>query len=399
MKLALRKLPHALNPAYRKQTVKREEIEVFKRHLRTLLEHLNPDESEENAKGHLSTFLKGTFYGSEFLVATKERADLVIHNGPKADSPAAVLIETKRPRANGPSAPDMLRPDKPNVKALHELILYFLRERIEAHNTDLKYLIVTDIHEFFLFDAADFERLFFKNRRLIKAYQDWRDGRKTSQTTDFFYLHIAQPFLEQLSEDLPCVHFDLRTFAPFAQNEDPADDYRLIPLFKALAPSFLLRLPFANDSNNLNKDFYYELLYLIGLQEHKEGGKKVIQRKPHGQRDPGSLLENTIHTLQAEERLYRIAQRENYGDNAEEQLFGIALELCITWVNRILFLKLLEAQLLQYHAGNSAYRFLHSGTIKDYDDLNELFFEVLAKMKKRAQRFRPQTLRTSPLSQ
>ena len=381
MKLALRKLQNALNPAYRKQTVKREEMEVFKHHLRALLGHINPDESEENAKGHLSTFLKGAFYGSDFLIATKERADLVIHNGPKADSPAAVLIETKRPRANGPAAPDMLRPDKPNVKALHELILYFLRERVEAQNTDLKYLIITDIHEFFLFDAADFERLFFKNRQLVKAYHDWRDGRKTAQTTDFFYLHIAQPFVEQLNEDLPCMHFDLRAFAPFAQNEDPTDDYRLIPLFKALAPTFLLRLPFANDSNSLNKDFYYELLYLIGLQEQKEGSKKVIQRKPEGQRDHGSLLENTLRTLQTEERLLRISQRQNYGDNAEEQLFGIALELAITWVNRILFLKLLEAQLLQYHLGNPAYRFLHPGMIKDYDDLNELFFEVLAKMK------------------
>jgi adenine-specific DNA-methyltransferase len=87
MKLALRKLQNALNPAYRKQTVKREEMEVFKHHLHALLGHINPDESEENAKGHLSTFLKGAFYGSNFLIATKERADLVIHNGPKADSP------------------------------------------------------------------------------------------------------------------------------------------------------------------------------------------------------------------------------------------------------------------------------------------------------------------------
>ena len=30
----------------------------------------------------------------------------------------------------------------------------------------------------------------------------------------------------------------------------------------------------------------------------------------------------------------------------EERLFNVALELTITWVNRILFLKLLEAQLI-----------------------------------------------------
>jgi len=380
MKLLVRKIQQALNPAYRKQTVRRDEMEAFKLHLAGLLRHINPDESEENAKGHLAAFLRSAFYGSDYLIATKDRADLVIHSGPKADSPAAVLIETKRPQPEGkPAAGDMLREKQPNVKALHELILYFLRERIEAHNTDLKYLVATDMREFFVFDAADFERLFFKNRILVKDYKDWRDGRKTAATTDFFYQHIAQPFLEQLDDDLPCTLFDLRQYAAFALNDDPADDHRLIPLFKILAPTHLLRLPFANDSNSLNKDFYYELLHLIGLEETKDGNKKVIRRKPENQRDPGSLLENAIRTLITEERLDRVSRRSNYGANTQEQFFGVALELCITWVNRILFLKLLEAQLLQYHNGDPAYRFLHSGFIKDYDELNELFFEVLAK--------------------
>lgn len=380
MKLQLRKLQQALNPAYRKQTVKREEMEAFKQQLRSLLAHLNPDESEENAKGHLSTFLKGAFYADAYLVATKERADLVIHNGPRADAPVAVLLETKRPRAQGqPAAADMVRPDRPNVKAMHELLLYFLRERLEEHNTDLKYLIITDVHEFFVFDAADFERLFLKNRALLKDYKDWRDGRKTSATTEFFYQYIAQPMLEGLDEELPCVHFDLRHYAAYAQNDDPSDDYRLIPLFKLLAPTHLLRLPYTNDSNSLNKDFYYELLHLIGLEETKEANKKVIRRKPEGQRDAGSLLENAIRTIQTEERLERISGRSRYGNTTEEQLFGAALELSITWVNRILFLKLLEAQLLQYHHGDAAYRFLHSGLLHDYDEVNELFFEVLAK--------------------
>lgn len=381
MLLQVRKLQNALNPAYRKQTVKREDMESFKRHLRALLGHLNTEESEENAKGHLNSFLKSAFYSSDYLIATKERADLVIHSGPKADTPAAVLIETKRPRPIGQTAADMLRPDKPNVKALHELILYFLRERIEGNNTDLKYLLATDIHEFFLFDAADFERLFFKNKQLVKDYKDWRDGRKTSQTTDFFYQSIAQPFVERITDELPCIHFNLRDFAAYAQNDDPSDDHHLIPLFKVLAPTFLLRLPFANDSNSLNKDFYYELLHVIGLEESKENNKKIIRRKAEGHREPGSLLENTIRTLQTEERLDRITRLNSYGKSTPEQLFGIALELCITWVNRILFLKLLEAQLLQYHHGNPAYRFLHTGLIKDYDELNELFFEALAKEK------------------
>jgi adenine-specific DNA-methyltransferase len=60
-------------------------------------------------------------------------------------------------------------------------------------------------------------------------------------------------------------------------------------------------------------------------------------------------------------------------------LFNIALELCITWINRILFLKLLEGQLLTYHAGDKSYRFLDFKTIPNYDELNKLFFQVLAR--------------------
>jgi len=36
-----------------------------------------------------------------------------------------------------------------------------------------------------------------------------------------------------------------------------------------------LKLPFANDSNTLNREFYNELLHIIGLDEIREGGRTV----------------------------------------------------------------------------------------------------------------------------
>ncbi len=373
-------LKKSLNKAYRKDKVLRADIERFKAGFRTLLERINTDESEENAKFHLAEFLNQAYYQGQYLIATKGRADLVIHNDKTAQSTPGVLMEAKRPRAaNQPRAADMIRMDKPNVKALHELILYFLRERIEHHNIDLKYLVITDVYEWFIFDAADFERLFYKSSKLRKDYQDWRDGRKTGQNTDFFYQEIAQPFVDTLEDEVNCTHFDLRDFARYAQNDDPSDDDQLIPFFKILSPAHLLRLSFANDSNSLDKVFYYELLHLIGLEETKEGSKKVIRRKVSGERHSGSLLENAIRTLETEDRLRKVPNLAAYGRTKEEQLFAVALELCITWVNRILFLKLLEAQLLKYHKGDRNYRFLNLEIIADYDELNELFFEALAK--------------------
>jgi len=48
-------------------------------------------------------------------------------------------------------------------------------------------------------------------------------------------------------------------------------------------------------------------------------------------------------------------------------------------MNRVLFLKLLEAQLLNYHKGEGKYAFLRSDRIKNLDDLQILFFAVLAR--------------------
>ncbi|MEA5512343.1 TaqI-like C-terminal specificity domain-containing protein [Crocosphaera sp. UHCC 0190] len=56
----------------------------------------------------------------------------------------------------------------------------------------------------------------------------------------------------------------------------------------------------------------------------------------------------------------------------------MGLELVITWVNRILFLKLLEAQLINYHKGDKSFAFLNLDKLKNYSDLNFLFFNVLA---------------------
>jgi hypothetical protein len=40
-----------------------------------------------------------------------------------------------------------------------------------------------------------------------------------------------------------------------------------------------MKIPFANASNTLDKTFYSELLHIIGLEETKEGSKKIIGRK------------------------------------------------------------------------------------------------------------------------
>ncbi len=375
MKLQEISLKKSLNKAYRLIKPKRPDIELFKSNLINLLGQIDEKESEENVKIHLMDFLKDTWYKQDYLVATKGRTDFVIHTGKEAKAPSGVLFEVKRPTNKG----DMVTRQNLNAKAMHELILYYLRERVNEKNIDIRHLVITNIYEWFIFDASVFEKVFAKNNKLVKSFKDWDSGQKVSSNTDLFYKEIAKPFLDELKEDISFTWFDIREYEKPLQNNDKADDNKLIALFKIFSPIHLLKIQFANDSNSLDKGFYAELLHIIGLEEVKEGSKKVIRRKQEGKRDAGSLLENTITILDLEDSLHKVPDISSYGDNRQERLFNLALELSITWINRVLFLKLLEAQLIKYHKGDQSYKFLNYTKISQYDELYKLFFQVLAK--------------------
>lgn len=365
----------ALNKAFLKLKPNRSEIEIFKTNLIQLLDRINDKESEEFHKNLVSDFLKKTYYEPNHFINTKGRTDLVIHNGNNASSTVGVIVETKKPTNRS----EMLTQEKINVKAFQEMVLYYLRERITHKNLEIRYLIATNINEWFVFDANIFEKHFAHNKGFVKQFNEFESGRLSGKTTDFFYKEIAEPFIESIASEIEYTYFDIREYEKPLRNNDKKDDNKLIALFKLLSPEHLLKLPFTNDSNTLDKRFYGELLHIIGLIETKEGSKKIIERYKKGQRNSGSLLENAIIELDSLDKISRIEKPSQFGSNMQERLFNVALELSITWINRILFLKLLEAQLITYHKGDKSYSFLNFEKIKNYDDLNSLFFKVLAR--------------------
>ncbi len=369
MQLELIKPIKALNKAYLKEKVSRNHIELFKKNLQQLLSRINEQESEENLKNVIADFLKNTWYKDEFEINTKDRKDLVIHIGKTAKEPVGVILEVKKPSNKA----EMISQAKPNAKALQELILYYLRERVDHNNTDIKYLVVTNIYEWFIMDEVWFEKNVFRNIKLKKDYENWK---LSGKDTKFFYDSIAKAFLDEVTEELPATYFDVRTYEKYVINTNKQDDTKLIGLYKILSPAHLLKQPFINDSNSLDTKFYTELLHIIGLEEIKDGSKKLIKRK--AKPDEASLIENTIIKLEDKDALRNISNLSTFGANKEEQLFNVALELCITWVNRVLFIKLLEAQLYKYHKGNKDYLFLNSKLVFDFDELSNLFFQVLA---------------------
>jgi len=375
MNLNIFKPRKALNKAFLKVKAQRTEIELFKTNLISLLDTINEDETEEFHKNLVSKFLTDTYYGSTHFINTKGRNDLVIHNTNSASSTVGVIVEAKKPTNKA----EMLKPENINTKAFHELVLYFLRERITGKNNEIKQLIATNIYEWYIFDASVFEKEFAQNKNLVKQFTDFEEKRLSGDTTDFFYKNIAQPAIEDIKHEITFTHFDIRHYDKPLRNNDKNDDTILIALYKLLSPEHLLKLPFANDSNSLDKSFYSELLHIIGLTETKEGSKKLIQRKKEGERNSGSLIESAIFQLENLDKISRLEKPSQFGETNEERLFNVALELTITWINRILFLKLLEAQLLKYHKGDTSFAFLNLEKVKNFDDLNNLFFSVLAR--------------------
>ena len=389
----------ALNKAFLKVKPNRTEIEGFKTNLITLLDRTNDTESEEFHKNLVSDFLKKTYYDPNHFINTKGRNDLVIHNGQNANSTVGVILEAKKPtnKAEMPQAfanskidkqtgEQMITTKKLNAKAFQELVLYYLRERVTHKNLEVKHLVATNINEWFIFDATLFDRLFAQNKNLVKQFNDFEGGRLADTKTDFFYKQIAEPFIDSITSEIEFTYFNIQDFQKPLRNTDKADDNSLIALFKLLSPEHLLKLPFTNDSNSLDKRFYSELLHIIGLTETKEGSKKLIERNKAGERHTGTILEDAIIQLDSLDKLSRLEKPNQFGNTQQERLFNVALELSITWINRILFLKLLEAQLITYHnssrdfgKGDKSYSFLNLDKIKNYDDLNSLFFQVLAR--------------------
>ncbi len=377
MKILKQTPKQSLNKAFLKQRPLRSEIDLFKTNLLSLLDKINiidqrpKDESEEHLKNDIRDFLRDTFYKETNAINTKDKKDLVIHLEKSTDSKVGVIIEAKRPSNTG----EMFTIDKPNSKALQELVLYYLRERTEG-NIDIKYLVVTNIHEWFIIEASYFEKLFYRNSKFVKEFEEWRDGKKVTKDTALFYKDIAKPFIDSITEEIPCTYFNIRNYEKELRNDNSKDDKNLIALFKIFSPNHLLKVPFSNDSNELDDKFYKELLHIIGLEEAKDKGKNIIRRKKDN-RNAASLLEMAIKKIKTK-GIHKLGDVKSFGANIEDQHFNIALELCITWINRILFLKLLEGQLVSYHKGDQQYRFLNTQMIHDFDELFKLFHEVLA---------------------
>ncbi len=377
MKLIQVQIADSLNKAFQKQSLKRSNIELLKTELTKVFNYIDDNQDEDYHKNIISDFLKAVYYRDKYIINVNKKQDLVIRLGNSTKDNVGILLEFKKPSETR----DMISFEKPNSKAFQQLLFYYLRERIDNNNHSIKHLIATNFFEWYIFDEVWFEKNIFRNTKLINEYEEFK---LSGHDTKFFYEQIAAKYIDLIDKDLECTYFNLKDYQQLLNPtgfKNPSDlnvdDTKLINLYKILSPEHLLKLPYANDSNQLNKEFYDELLHILGLEEVKNGSKRTIERIQKDKNE-GSLIENTIQIILSRKKLQNIENIESFGDTTENQIYSIGLELCITWLNRILFLKLLEGQLVKYHKGNLNYTFLNSQKIRNFDELEELFFDVLA---------------------
>ncbi|MCQ2723738.1 class I SAM-dependent DNA methyltransferase [Helicobacter pylori] len=314
------------------QEPKKETIENFEKEINSLLENAPRRDDEEFQKNEINKFFLKT-YGYD--CNTDEKVDSAIY----VDGEVRVLIEVK---ALDKKTEFPKNRENPLSKAFCQMVLYFLEEIEKEKNNSLKHTIICNAHEFFLFDCKD---LLFLNddKRIKKFYKNYAKKEGTDSSKPKFYKDLEQFLQEDFQGELRYTHFNL------------SDDFKELPLiYQVLSQEVLLKQKKTLDANTLNKDFYEELLYILGLEEQNDKGKILI--KPS----------RTKNSLSA-------ALKEQYKNLDDEEVMA----LLIAWNNRILFLRLLESLLISFeHFENP---FLTTDNFKNFNALNTLFFEVLAK--------------------
>ncbi|MDU9805089.1 class I SAM-dependent DNA methyltransferase [Helicobacter pylori] len=317
---------------YNPQTPTTETIEKFEKEINSLLENVPRQDDEEFQKNEINKFLKNA-YGYD--CNTYEKVDSAIY----VDGEVRVLIEVKALNNRNEFPKNR---ENPLSKAFCQMVLYFLEEIEKEKNNSLKHTIICNAHEFFLFDCKDL--LFLKeDKRIKKFYKNYAQKEGTDSSKPKFYKDLEQYLQEDFQGELPYIHFNL------------SDDFKELPLiYQVLSQEVLLKQRKTLDANTLNKDFYEELLYILGLEEQNDKGKILI--KP-------SRTQNSLS----------YALKEKYNNLDDEEVMA----LLIAWNNRILFLRLLESLLISFkHFENS---FLTTDNFEGFNALNDLFFEVLAK--------------------
>lgn len=283
------------------------------------------------------------------------------------DNRVGVIFEYKRTSNDN----EMMHPNRLNAKGFQELIQYYLgqitgyhKNDVVSKNTDHIEGIVTNGFSWFIVDNHELYKYFGKRKKLRKEYIAWCNGKKGDTSTRYLRDTFIEPVIDKaLKHGIKIGYFDLEKMmdkgSMFLNKRYWNQFYRF------LSPQNLLQEDVFTDSNELKPGFYKELLYLMGLKEQKKSKSHVIVFD----KSQDSTLVNNINN-----RL-----KDNSPELSSDDRKDISIRLAVVWMNRFLFLKLLESQLYSFNNHDDSYKFLNNNNLKDFNSVYDLFFDVLAK--------------------
>jgi adenine-specific DNA-methyltransferase len=337
MKISNRKF---LSFSHSASTLSEEKFLRFTKELKSYIKNISEMKSlEENGKDYLKALFRSTGY-ENYKIEADQKVDLAIFEHEKNSE---VFFETKLPNSS-----EMISDSNFQKKSFAQICYY-----ADKYGTSsLKHLIITDYKNLYLFKTSEIEKIDFpkyrKSAKTSKVYEDFIQNTEIPDLkftkVDFSELEISK--IEEVEKNL------------YSKEEKIFEFKRkLTAIYKLFSPENLLELNFGKDMNSLDKGFYHELLHIFGVEERIDDGIQKILRKKSDNREVGSILELTF--------------------SEKEMGFETAFELNIIWLNRILFLKLLEARLVFMHPNFKP--FMNSETLSDFRQLENLFFEIMAK--------------------
>ena len=343
-----------------KGTVPPDIIASFKEKLNSYINKVNTavsnNENEEHIKNIINDFLRMSFYSdNRFSINTDGYIDSTI----KENGKLLAIIEAKSPQNKA----EMITEDNINKKALWEAVYYYLEKTIDVSHSkamvstqaEVRRVIITDGIKWFLIDAAAIHNII--DGTIERRFWQYKNGKLPYHNdTAAFYEELKQHFESiNIIDKLEYIYFDISECVAKKQN--------LTNLYKILSESYLLKnTPRINyEPHSLNNNFYHELLYIMGLKEKTQDNKLIVEID--------STIKNSLS-----DQVYKLLKEKEIDDDKINEL---TFELVLIWINRLLFIKLFEGQLISFNNDAPEYHIISHSKITSFDDLQNLFFDVL----------------------
>ncbi|EJF06099.1 Eco57I restriction endonuclease [Thiovulum sp. ES] len=327
-------------------TLSEEKFTQFLKELKNYIKNISGMKLEENGKEYLKALFRSIGY-ENYKMEAVGNIDLAFFEEEKSPE---IFFETKVTNSS-----EMISDTNFKKKSFAQICYYNHKYRTSS----VKHSIITDFEKIYIFKTAEIEKViknlfFHKMRKDLKSDEIYKDILEDSDIfpelnfTKIDFSEISTSQIRELEKNIYTKDEELFEFKR-----------KLTAIYKVLSPQNLLELNFGRDMNSLDEKFYKELLHIFGVEERidSDGIQKILQKKK-GNRENGSILELTF----------------NENENLD---FETAFELNIIWLNRILFLKLLEARLVFMHQDFQP--FMNIETLADFRQLENLFFEIMAK--------------------